>query len=79
MRGIVDIGVQRGARGRGALGSLLPRAASGATLFYGVTVLAKAVLFGLVGVDGGPLSGVSAKGIALYYQFVGPTLAIVGG
>ena len=46
MRGIVDIGVQRGARGRGALGSLLPRAASGATLFYGVTVLAKALVGG---------------------------------
>jgi hypothetical protein len=63
MHGIADIGVQRGAREWGALGSLLQRAASGATLFFGVAVLAKSLLFGLVGVNGGPLDGVTAKGI----------------
>ena len=70
-----------------ALGSLLPRAASGATLGYGTTMLCEALLLGFLGDDGGPSDGSSgmnaaaAKGgyIALYYQFVGPTVAIVGG
>jgi hypothetical protein len=38
-----------------ALGSLLPRAASGATLGYSITILLEALLFGFCGwVDGGP-------------------------
>ena len=69
-----------------ALGSLLPRAASGATLGYGTTILCEALLLGFLGDDGGPSDGSSGMnaaaakgGIALYYQFVGPTVAIVGG
>jgi hypothetical protein len=67
-----------------ALGSLLPRAAGGATLGYGTTILCEALLLGFLGDDGG-LPGMTTtattKGgnIALYYQFVGPTVAIVGG
>lgn len=64
-----------------ALGSLLPRAASGATLGYSITILIEALLFGFAGIDGGPSdSSMTTKGgIAFYYQFVGPTVAIVGG
>jgi hypothetical protein len=67
-----------------ALGSLLPRAASGATLGYSITLLLEAVLFGFCGwVDGGPsdssMTTANGGGIALYYQFVGPTVAMVGG
>lgn len=69
-----------------ALGSLLPRAASGATLGYGTTILCEALLLGFLGADGGPMNTAAAAttnttkgGIALYYQFVGPTVAIVGG
>ena len=69
-----------------ALGSLLPRAASGATLGYGTTILCEALLLGFLGDDGGPSDGSSGMnaaaakgGIALYYQFVGPTVAVVGG
>jgi hypothetical protein len=66
-----------------ALGSLLPRAAGGATLGYGTTILCEALLLGFLGDDGGPgmTTTATTKGgnIALYYQFVGPTVAIVGG
>jgi hypothetical protein len=67
-----------------ALGSLLPRAASGATLGYSVTLLGEALLFGFCSwVDGGPsdssMTTANGGGIALYYQFVGPTVAMVGG
>lgn len=62
-----------------ALGSLLPRAASGATLGYSITILVEALLFGFGGIDGGPSDSMTTTGIAFYYQFVGPTAAIVGG
>lgn len=63
-----------------ALGSLLPRAAGGATLGYGTTILCEALLLGFWGADGGPMTTAAEGGnIALYYQFAGPTVAIVGG
>jgi hypothetical protein len=53
-------------------------------LGYSITLLLEALLFGFCGwVDGGPsdssMTTANGGGIALYYQFVGPTVAMVGG